>query len=133
TILMGEAYPASRITGFDSHDRSVREARRRAEAAGVGDRVTFEVATASAFGGSGYDLVTTFDALHDMGDPVGVGRHVHSSLAAGGAWLVVEPYAGDRVEDNLNPIGRIYYGASTLSCTPGARSQDGGVALGAQA
>jgi SAM-dependent methyltransferase len=133
TIIMAEAYPASRVTGFDNHARSIDEARRRAAAAGLAERVGFEVAAAHAFPGSGYDLVTTFDALHDMGDPVGVARRVRSSLAPQGAWLVVEPYAGDRVEENLNPVGRIYYGASTLACTPGALSQDGGTALGAQA
>ena len=132
TILMAQAYPRSRVTGFDSHRQSIEEARRRARDAGA-EAARFQVAAATGFPGAGYDLVTTFDALHDMGDPEGAARRVRSSLATDGAWLIVEPYAGDRVEDNLNPVGRLYYGASTLSCTPGALAQEGGVALGAQA
>ena len=85
------------------------------------------------FPGEGYDLVTTFDCLHDMGDPVGAARHVRESLAEDGTWLIVEPFAGDRVEDNLNPVGRVYYAASTLLCTPASLSQEVGLALGAQA
>jgi SAM-dependent methyltransferase len=133
TILMADAYPTAAVTGFDYHARSIDEARRAAAAAGLGDRVAFEVADAGEIPGGPFDLVTTFDALHDMGDPIGVARRIRSVLADGGAWLIVEPYAGDRVEDNLTPIGRIYYAASTLSCTPGALSQEGGLALGAQA
>ena len=133
TILMAEAFPASRFIGFDYHDGSIEQARERAEAAGLSDRVRFEVAPAAAYPGTQYDLVTTFDCLHDMGDPVGAARHVHESLAADGTWLIVEPFAGDRVEDNLNPVGRVYYGASTLLCTPASLSQEVGLALGAQA
>jgi SAM-dependent methyltransferase len=132
-ILIAQAYPEVDVVGFDYHDASIAEARRRAEAAGVGDRVRFEVAAADAFPGRGYDLVACLDSLHDMGDPVAAARHVRDALAPGGSWLVVEPRAGDRVEDNLNPVGRLYYAGSTLSCTPNALSQDGGAALGAQA
>jgi hypothetical protein len=99
----------------------------------VADRVTFEVAPASSFPGTGYDIVTMFDCLHDMGDPVGAARHVREALAADGTWMVVEPVAGDHVEDNLNPVGRAYYSFSTLLCTPCSLSQEVGLALGAQA
>jgi hypothetical protein len=99
----------------------------------VSDRVRFEVAPASSYSGTGYDLVTMFDCLHDMGDPVGAARHVRRSLAADGTWMIVEPIAGDRVEDNINPVGRAYYGFSTLLCTPASLSQEVGLALGAQA
>jgi 2-polyprenyl-3-methyl-5-hydroxy-6-metoxy-1,4-benzoquinol methylase len=133
TVLMAQAFPASTFVGCDYHDGSIEIARRRAEAAGVADRVTFEVAAASAFPGTGYDVVTMFDCLHDMGDPVGAARHVHESIAADGTWMVVEPAAGDHVEDNLNPVGRAYYGFSTLLCTPCSLSQEVGLALGAQA
>ena len=95
--------------------------------------IDFEVAPATEFGGSGYDLVTTFDALHDMGDPVGAAEHVRATLAPDGVWMIVEPAAGDRLEDNVNPVGRAYYGFSTLLCTPASLSQDVGLALGAQA
>jgi len=101
--------------------------------AGLGDRVRFEVAAAKEFPGSGYDLVTCFDCLHDMGDPVGAAAHVRQALAAEGAWMLVEPFAHDRVEDNLNPLGRIFYGASTFVCTPASLAQEVGLALGAQA
>jgi SAM-dependent methyltransferase len=131
--LMAEAFPASRFTGFDYHEGSIEQARERAQAAGLADRVRFDTAPAAAYPGTGYDLVTTFDCLHDMGDPVGAARHVHDSLAPDGTWLIVEPFAGDRVEDNLNPVGRVYYGASTLLCTPASLSQEVGLALGAQA
>jgi SAM-dependent methyltransferase len=133
TIVMAEAFPASTFAGSDYHEGSISTARRRADAAGVGGRVTFEVAPAASYSGRGYDLVTMFDCLHDMGDPVGAARHVHDSLAADGTWMIVEPAAGDRVEDNLNPVGRAYYGFSTLLCTPASLSQDVGLALGAQA
>jgi hypothetical protein len=99
----------------------------------VEDRTTFEVATAQDFAGTDYDLVATFDCLHDMGDPVGAARHVREALAPDGTWLIVEPYAGDTVESNLNPVGRVFYGFSTYLCVPNALSQDGGHALGAQA
>lgn len=133
TILMAQAFPGSRFVGWDYHDASIATARERAAAAGVADRVTFEVASASAFGGSDYDLVTMFDCLHDMGDPVGAARHVRESLAEDGTWMVVEPVAGDHVEDNLHAVGRAYYGFSTLLCTPSSLAQDVGLALGTQA
>lgn len=133
TILMAQAFPASRFVGYDYHRPSVDTARRRAADAGVGDNVTFEHADAASFGGSGYDLVTMFDCLHDMGDPVGAARHVREVLSPDGTWMVVEPLAGDRLEDNLNPVGRAYYAFSTLLCTPGSLSQDVGLALGTQA
>ena len=133
TILMAQAFPNSTFVGSDYHDGSIETARRRAEEAGVADRVSFQIAPAAAYTGSGYDLVTMFDCLHDMGDPVGAARHVHSTLKPGGSWMIVEPSAGDRVEDNLNPVGRAYYGFSTLLCTPASLSQEVGLALGAQA
>jgi 2-polyprenyl-3-methyl-5-hydroxy-6-metoxy-1,4-benzoquinol methylase len=133
TILLAEAYPRSRFVGSDYHERSIEAARRSADEAGVADRVVFEVAPAKGFGGGPFDLVCVFDALHDMGDPVGVARHVRSQLAPDGTWMVVEPFAGDAVEENLNPVGRVFYAASTLICTPASLSQEVGAALGAQA
>jgi SAM-dependent methyltransferase len=133
TILMAQSYPRSTFVGFDYHEPSVRWARKAAKAAGVEDRVTFEVAPAKSFPGRGYDLVACFDCLHDMGDPAGAARHVLSTLAPDGTWMIVEPFANDRVEDNLNPVGRVYYCASTLICTPASLSQEVGLALGAQA
>jgi SAM-dependent methyltransferase len=133
TILMAAAFPASRFVGSDPHAPSIEVARRHAEEAGVADRVRFEVASAAGFSGTGYDLVATFDSLHDMGDPVGAARHVRSTLADDGTWMIVEPMAGDQVEDNLNPVGRAYYGFSTLLCTPASLSQEVGLALGTQA
>jgi SAM-dependent methyltransferase len=133
TILMAQAYPRSTFVGSDYHEASIEAARRAAERAGVADRVTFEVASAKSFGGGPYELVCVFDALHDMGDPVGAARHVRSQLADDGTWLVVEPFAGDSVEDNLTPVGRVYYAGSTLICTPASLSQEVGLALGAQA
>jgi SAM-dependent methyltransferase len=133
TILMAQAFPESTFVGSDYHEGSIQTARQRAQSAGVADRVRFEVAPAAAYSGSGYDLVTMFDCLHDMGDPAGAARHVHSTLKPDGTWMIVEPRAGDRVEDNLNPVGRAYYGFSTLLCTPASLSQDVGLALGAQA
>ncbi len=130
---MAHAFPASTFVGSDYHAGSIETARRRAEEAGVADRVRFEVEPAAAFSGEGYDLVTMFDCLHDLGDPVGAARHVLETLAPDGTWMIVEPAAGDRVEDNLNPIGRAFYGFSTLLCTPASLSQDVGLALGAQA
>ena len=132
TILMAQAFPKSRFVGFDYHDKSIEEARRRADQAGVADRVRFEIASAKTFDGR-YDLIACFDCLHDMGDPVGAARHVRSKLAPGGSWMIVEPFANDRLEDNLNPIGRVFYSASTFICTPASRSQEVGLALGAQA
>src|SRR4051795_7266952 len=133
TILMAQAFPNSTFVGSDYHEEGIETARERAKEAGVEDRVRFEVSPASGFTGSNYDLVTMFDCLHDMGDPVGASRHVHSALAPDGTWMIVEPAAGDRVEDNLNPVGRAYYSFSTLLCTPASLSQDVGLALGAQA
>ncbi len=133
TILMAKAYPKCTFAGFDYHAGSIETAHRRAKEAGVSDRVRFEVAPAATYAGSEYDLVTMFDCLHDMGDPVGAARHVHSTLKPDGTWMIVEPNAGDRVEDNLNPVGRAYYAFSTLLCTPASLSQEVGLALGAQA
>ena len=133
TILMAGAYPRSEFVGFDYHAASIEHAREAAAQAGLGDRVRFEVAPAKEYPGGGYDLVCMFDCLHDMGDPVGAAAHVLRTLAPDGTWLIVEPFAGDRLEDNLNPVGRIYYGASTLVCTPASRDQEVGLALGAQA
>ncbi|HEX2172986.1 MAG TPA: class I SAM-dependent methyltransferase [Dehalococcoidia bacterium] len=133
TIILAQAYPNSTFYGFDYHDASIVWARRQAEEAGVSDRVTFEVASAKEYPGTGYDLVAFFDCLHDLGDPVGAAEHVRQSLAADGTWLLVEPYANDRIEENLNPVGRIFYSASTLICTPNSLSQEVGLALGAQA
>ncbi len=133
TVLMAQAFPNSTFVGSDYHDGSIAIAQKRADEAGVGDRVSFEVAPAAAYAGREFDLVTMFDCLHDMGDPVGAARHVLASLAADGTWLIVEPAAGDRVEDNLNPVGRAYYAFSTLLCTPSSLAQEVGLALGAQA
>ena len=133
TVLMATSFPASRFSGSDYHGGSIEVARERAAAAGVADRVGFEVAPAQAFSGSGYDLVATFDALHDMGDPIGAARHVYDSLADDGTWMIVEPAAGDAIEDNLSPVGRAYYGFSTLLCTPSSLAQEVGLALGTQA
>ncbi len=133
TILMANAYRNSTFVGSDYHDGSIETARRRAEEAGVADRVHFEVAAAASYSGNEFDLVTMFDCLHDMGDPVGAARHVRSTLKPDGTWMIVEPHAGDRVEENLNPVGRAYYAFSTLLCTPASLSQEVGLALGAQA
>ena len=133
TILMAQAFPNSTFVGTDYHEGSIGTARARAQEAGVADRVTFETVYAGSDHGDGFDLVTTFDCLHDMGDPVGASRQIQRMLGADGTWLIVEPMAGDRVEDNLNPVGRAYYGFSTFLCTPASLSQDVGLALGAQA
>jgi len=133
TIIMAEAYPSSEFVGFDYHEASIAASRDAAERAGVADRVAFDVAGAKDFPGAGYDLVTLFDCLHDMGDPVGAARHVLHALDRDGTMMLVEPFAGDRVEDNLNPVGRVFYGASTTICTPASRDQEVGLALGAQA
>ncbi|HEY8181934.1 MAG TPA: class I SAM-dependent methyltransferase, partial [Thermoanaerobaculia bacterium] len=133
TILMAKAFPKSKFIGFDYHSPSIEAARKAAKKAGVADRVTFEQASAKAYPGNDYDLVAFFDCLHDMGDPVGAATHVLRSLAKDGTWMIVEPFANDRVEQNLNPVGRVYYSASTLICTPASRSQEVGLALGAQA
>lgn len=133
TILLGQEFPNSRFLGSDYHDQSIELARKRAGDAGVADRVSFEVASASEFSGSGYDLAATFDCLHDMGDPLAAARHVRQALKPDGTWLVVEPAAADDTAANMNPVGRVYYSFSTLLCLPNALSQSGGYALGAQA
>ena len=132
TILMAEAYPNSRFVGFDYHGPSVGYARRSASKAGA-KNASFEVATAADFHGAKYDFVTFFDCLHDMGDPVGASRHVLEMLNPEGTWMIVEPFAHDRLEQNLNPVGRVYYAASTMICTPASRAQEVGLCLGAQA
>jgi SAM-dependent methyltransferase len=133
TIIMAQAFPNSTFFGFDYHEASIERAREAAREAGVADRITFEVAAAKDYPGRAYDLVCVFDCLHDMGDPVGASRHVCETLAPGGTWMIVEPYANDRVEDNLNPVGRVFYAASTTICTPASLAQEVGLALGAQA
>jgi len=133
TVLMAKSYPQSEFWGFDYHDKSIETAKQRAKEAGVGDRIKFEVASAKSFPGRDYDFVTFFDCLHDMGDPAGASTHVHGRLKKDGTWMIVEPFAGDKLEENLNPIGRAFYGASTLLCTPASLSQEVGLALGAQA
>ena len=133
TILLAEHYPNAGLFGYDYHAGSIELARKRAADAGVSDRVSFESASAQTFGGANYDLVATFDCLHDMGDPVGAARHIRNALAEDGTWLIVEPFAGDVVTDNLNPVGRVYYNGSTFLCVPNALSQPGGYSLGAQA
>jgi 2-polyprenyl-3-methyl-5-hydroxy-6-metoxy-1,4-benzoquinol methylase len=133
TILMAKAFPKSHIYGFDYHDKSIEAARESARRQGVADRVTFEVAKAKEFPGKGYDFVAVFDCLHDMGDPVGAAAHVRAALNEDGSWMIVEPFANDDLQDNLNPVGRVYYSFSTLLCTPCSRSQEVGMCLGAQA
>lgn len=133
TIIMAQAYPDSRFFGFDYHQTSIDKARERAREAGVGDRITFQAASAHDYPGRGYDLIGFFDALHDMGDPVNAAKHAREALASDGTCMIVEPFASDRLEDNLHPVGRLFYSASTMVCTPGAIAQNGGTALGAQA
>lgn len=133
TLLMAKAYPNSSFQGYDYHRESIARATEKADAAGLSDRVRFQVAPAKAFPGNGYDLVAMFDSLHDMGDPVGAAWHVRQALAPDGTWMVVEPFAHDRVEQNLNPIGRAFYAMSTFVCTPNSLSQEVGLALGGQA
>jgi len=133
TILMAKSYPKSEFVGFDYHEGSIEAAKQRAKDAGVGPRIRFEVSSAKSYPGTGYDFVTFFDCLHDMGDPAGASAHVRSTLKSDGTWMIVEPFAGDKLEENLNPIGRAFYGASTLLCTPASLSQEVGLALGAQA
>jgi SAM-dependent methyltransferase len=132
TLLMAKAFPASTFFGFDYHDKSIEGARESASRQGVSDRVTFGVAAAKGFPGK-YDLVTVFDCLHDMGDPVGAAKHVREALKPDGTWMIVEPFANDSMKDNMNPVGRVYYSFSTLLCTPCSRSQEVGLCLGAQA
>jgi 2-polyprenyl-3-methyl-5-hydroxy-6-metoxy-1,4-benzoquinol methylase len=133
TILLARAYPRTRLVGYDYHGPSIEAARSRAEESGLAERITFERASAKDFPGGPYDLICVFDALHDMGDPVGVSRHVRSRLKPDGTWLLVEPFAHDELVHNLNPIGRVMYAASTMICTPASRAQEVGLALGAQA
>jgi 2-polyprenyl-3-methyl-5-hydroxy-6-metoxy-1,4-benzoquinol methylase len=133
TVLMAQAYPKSTFVGYDYHGASIERARRAAAEAGVSERASFEIAPAKEYPGNGYDLVATFDCLHDMGDPEGAARHILKSLAPDGTWMIVEPFAHDELEHNLNPVGRVYYSASTFICTPGSRAQEVGLALGAQA
>jgi SAM-dependent methyltransferase len=133
TLLMAEAFPNSRFTGFDFHEPSVEEARRHAQAHGLADRVAFEAASVKEIEQTGFDLVTAFDCLHDMGDPRGCARHMRRILNDDGTWMIVEPIAGDRPADNLNPVGRLYYNASTMICVPTSLDQDVGEGLGAQA
>lgn len=133
TILMAKAFPKSEFFGFDYHDQSVEAAREKAQKEGLSERVHFEVVKAKEFPGKDYDFVAVFDCLHDMGDPVGAAKHVRQSLAPGGTWMIVEPFANDELKDNLNPVGRVYYSFSTLLCTPCSRSQEVGLCLGAQA
>jgi ubiquinone/menaquinone biosynthesis C-methylase UbiE len=132
TILMAQAYPNSTFIGIDYHDASIDTARKRAAEAGVADRIRFEVASAKDYPGTGYDLIAYFDCLHDMGDPEGAARYARSVIAEDGTVLLVEPFAGDHIEDNLNPIGRAFYGFSTVICTMASKAQEVGRALGAQ-
>ena len=133
TVILAQKYPNSTFIGFDYHEPSIAAARKAAEADGVSDRCTFEVAPANEYPGEDYDFVAFFDCLHDMGDPTGAAAHVRKTLKPDGTWMVVEPYAGDRLEDNLNPVGRIFYSASTTLCVPASKDQEVGLALGAQA
>ncbi len=133
TVIMAAAFPNSEFFGFDYHGASIERAREAAREAGVEGRVNFEVASAKDYPGSDYDLVCVFDCLHDMGDPVGASAHVLETLDDDGTWMIVEPFANDRVEQNLNPVGRVFYGASTVICTPASLAQEVGLALGAQA
>jgi ubiquinone/menaquinone biosynthesis C-methylase UbiE len=133
TVLLASEYPASQFVGSDYHEGSLELARKRAAEAGVIERTTFEVASAQTFSGQNYDLVATFDCLHDMGDPLAAASHIRQAIAQDGSWLIVEPYAEDTLAGNLNPVGRVYYNFSTFLCVPNAMSQPGGYALGAQA
>jgi ubiquinone/menaquinone biosynthesis C-methylase UbiE len=132
-ILMALAFPNAKFFGYDNHAPSIARAKQRAQDAGVAKRVSFTVASAKDFPGEAYDLVTCFDTLHELGDPTGAGAHVREALAKDGAWMIVEPFAHDDATDNFTPMGRIYYAASTMICTPAALAQEGGEALGAQA
>jgi ubiquinone/menaquinone biosynthesis C-methylase UbiE len=133
TIIMAKAFPKSTFVGYDFHPASVEQARMHAEQHGVAANTRFEVGLAGEFPGKDLDLVTFFDCLHDMGDPVGAARHVWQTLKPDGHWMIVEPAAGDRLEDNLNPVGRLYYAGSTMICVPTSLDQPVGAALGAQA
>jgi ubiquinone/menaquinone biosynthesis C-methylase UbiE len=133
TLLMAEAYPESAFVGYDFHEPSIDEARRHAAEHGLGDRVRFEVAAAKDIVEQGFDLITMYDCLHDMGDPRGCAGHMRRILAPGGSWMIVEPIAGDTPEQNMNPVGRLYYNASTMICVPTSLDQEVGEGLGAQA
>jgi SAM-dependent methyltransferase len=133
TILMALAYPKSKFYGYDYHAPSIERARQLAKEAGVARRITFEQASAKDYPARDYDMITFLDCLHDMGDPVGAGRHAYEALAEDGTWMIVEPFAHDELKDNLNPVGRIFYAASTMICTPASLSQEVGLGLGAQA
>lgn len=133
TVLMAGAFPKSSFYGFDYHGPSIEKAEAAAKEAGVTANTAFETATAKAYPARGYDLVAFFDCLHDMGDPVGAGKHVRETLADDGTWMIVEPFAHDRLEQNFNPVGRLFYAASTMICTPASMAQEVGLALGAQA
>jgi 2-polyprenyl-3-methyl-5-hydroxy-6-metoxy-1,4-benzoquinol methylase len=133
TVILAQAFDHSTFAGFDIHEPSIKAAREAAKETGVNQRAKFEVASAKDFAGEGYDLVCLFDALHDMGDPVGAARHIRQAMAPDGTLLLVEPQAGDTLEDNLNPVGRAFYGLSTVICTPGSLAQEVGLGLGAQA
>lgn len=132
TILMAQSFPSAQFVGYDYHGPSIDVARQRAKAAGV-TNASFEVADATGYEGKDFDLIAFFDCLHDMGDPVGALRHVRESMAKDGTCMLVEPFANDRLEDNLNPVGRLYFAASTMICTPASLDQEVGLALGAQA
>jgi SAM-dependent methyltransferase len=133
TVMMAKAFPNSQFIGYDFHPASIDAACAHARLHGVTQNVRFEVGTAKDFSETGLDLVTFFDCLHDMGDPLGAAAHVRQSLKPDGSWMVVEPMAGDSLEQNLNPVGRLYYAASTMICVPTSLSQEVGAALGAQA
>jgi SAM-dependent methyltransferase len=133
TLLMAKAFPASRFVGYDFHEPSIMEARRHAQEHGVGDRVRFEAATAKEIKDRDFDLITFFDCLHDMGDPRGCAKHMRQIIKSDGTWMIVEPIAGDRAQDNMNPVGRLYYNASTMICVPTSLDQEVGEGLGAQA
>jgi SAM-dependent methyltransferase len=133
TILMAKAFPNSSFYGYDYHPGSIEAAREGAREEGVADRISFEIGAAKSFPTKEFDLVCFFDCLHDMGDPVGAARHVRETMKPDGTWLIVEPFAHDRLEDNLNPVGAVFYAASTMVCTPASLSQEVGLALGAQA
>ncbi|MEL6328210.1 MAG: class I SAM-dependent methyltransferase [Planctomycetota bacterium] len=133
TLIMARAYPDSEFVGYDFHDGSIEEANRHAANHGLADRVRFEVARAQAVPETGFDLITCFDCLHDMGDPAGAARSIRGALKPDGTWMIVEPLAGDTPADNMNPVGRLYYNASTMICVPTSKAQEVSTALGAQA
>ena len=133
TVLMAKAFPKSHFIGYDFHPDSIRDAMRHAEVHGVSENARFDVGLAKDYAGKDFDLVTCFDCLHDMGDPAGASAHIRNSLKQDGTWMIVEPMAGDHLEQNLNPVGRLYYAGSTMVCLPTSLSQEVGAALGAQA